>query len=470
MNLFYLITALMFLLNIVFAITLIFLERRDPTTTWAWILILTLLPGIGFVLYLFFGLRYRKRRIYGQKQVSDFYSQQYFARNLSKAIGRTYNPLHRSMIQLGYNSDPTAFVGFNDVQIFTKGHDKFESLFEDIKNAKDHIHVNYYILKNDNLGKKLVELLTDKATKGVSVKVLYDSMGCRKLPRDFFAPLKKAGGKAARFAPSFLDINYRNHRKIVVIDGKIGYIGGFNVGIEYLGQKEEFGFWRDTHLRIVGESVDTLQYRFLLDWNFASDKEVSYSNRFFPPKEQTGDVRVQIVTSGPDSKEEEIKSLFLKMIYGAKESIYIQTPYFIPDETMQEALKIATLSGVDVRIAVPDKPDHPFVYEANNSYVGLMLEAGAKCYKYRGGFLHSKTIVVDGKVASVGTTNMDVRSFKLNFEINAFIYDKATSKRLKEIFLEDLEKSDEVTLEEYNNRGIGMKIKESISRLISPIL
>lgn len=276
-----------------------------------------------------------------------------------------------------------------------------------------------------------MEILTEKAKEGVSVKVLYDSMGCRKLPKDFFAPLFKEGGQAISFAPSIIDINYRNHRKIVVIDGRIGYIGGFNIGIEYLGQNEEFGFWRDTHLRIIGESVDTLQYRFLLDWNFAAEQEVSYSEKFFPPKDATGDVRLQIVTSGPDSKAEEIKSLFLKMIYGAKESIYIQTPYFIPDQTMQEALKIATMAGVDVRIVVPDRPDHPFVYEANQSYVGLMLEGGARCYKYRGGFLHSKVIVVDGKVASVGTTNMDVRSFKLNFEINAFIYDKPTAKKIK---------------------------------------
>lgn len=470
MNLFYLILSMITMLNLVFAVMLIFLERRDPTATWAWILILTLLPGIGFVLYLFFGLRYRKRRIYRKKQIADFYSQKYFTQSFSKILEKTYNPLHRSMIQIGYSSHPTAFVGYNSVKIFTKGHDKFQVLFNDIKCAKDHIHVNYYIIKNDSLGKRLVEILTEKAREGVSVKVLYDSMGCRKLPKDFFAPLLKEGGKAINFAPSIIDINYRNHRKIVVIDGEIGYIGGFNVGMEYLGQNEEFGFWRDTHLRIMGESVDTLQYRFLLDWNFATDQEISYSPKFFPPKEPSGDVRLQVVTSGPDSKAEEIKSLFLKMIYGAKESIYIQTPYFIPDQTMQEALKIATMAGVDVRIVVPDRPDHPFVYEANQSYVGLMLEGGARCYKYRGGFLHSKVIVVDGKVASVGTTNMDVRSFKLNFEINAFIYDKPTAKKLKEIFLHDLKFSDEVTLEEYNNRSIGMKIKESISRLISPIL
>ncbi|SHJ85499.1 cardiolipin synthase [Anaerobranca californiensis DSM 14826] len=470
MNLFYLTFSIISVLNLIFAITLIFLERRDPTATWAWVLILTLLPGIGFIIYLFFGLRFRKRKIYREKQIKDFRFPHDFSSTINRILFQIHTPYIRRMVRLGYKSHPSSFVGYNEVEIFVRGEDKFNSLFQDIEKAQCHIHINYYIIKNDHLGRKLLELLTQKAYEGVEVRVLYDGMGCRKLPRNFFAPLFKAGGKAVKFSPSFLDINYRNHRKIVVIDGKVGYIGGFNVGKEYLGQKEEFGFWRDTHLRLVGESVDTLQYRFLLDWNFASGEEVDYYQRYFPKKENLGEVKVQIVTSGPDSREEEIKYLFLKMIYGAKKSIYIQTPYFIPDQTMLEALKIATMSGVDVRIVVPDKPDHPFVYEANHSYLGLMLESGARCYHYKGGFLHSKTIVVDGEVASVGTTNMDVRSFKLNFEINAFIYDTKTASELKGIFLADLEICEEITLEKYNQRSIGMKFKESIARLVSPIL
>ncbi|SES87051.1 cardiolipin synthase [Anaerobranca gottschalkii] len=470
MNLFYLIFSIVSILNLIFAITLIFLERRDPTATWAWVLILTLLPGIGFIIYLFFGLRFRKRKLYRKKQIADFRFSRDYSTSLNRTLFQIHTPYIRRMVKVGYKSHPSSFVGYNKVDIFTKGVLKFQRLFEDIEKARCHIHINYYIIKNDHLGRKLLEILTQKAYEGVTVRVLYDSMGCRKLPKDFFDPLIKAGGKAVKFAPSFLDINYRNHRKIVVIDGKIGYVGGFNVGKEYLGEKPEFGFWRDTHLRLEGESVDTLQYRFLLDWNFASNEEVDYYQRYFPEKEIIDKVKVQIVTSGPDSREEEIKYLFLKMIYGAQKFIYIQTPYFIPDQTVLEGLKIATMAGVDVRIMVPDKPDHPFVYEANHSYLGLMLESGAKCYRYKGGFLHSKTIVVDGEVASVGTTNMDVRSFKLNFEINAFIYDKKTASELRDIYLADLEICEEITLEKYNQRSVGMKIKESIARLVSPIL
>ncbi|QNO15515.1 cardiolipin synthase [Alkalicella caledoniensis] len=468
MNLFSNTVSIIFILNMIFAITLVFLERRDPTTTWAWILILNLLPGIGFILYLFLGLRFRKRKVYGEKQIKDFKLEQRFNQEFSCEGPECH--LFEGMLNLGLRSSPTSNLGMNSLDIFVKGEDKFDDLFKSIQGAKYHVHVNYYIIKNDSLGQKLVDLLTLKALEGVEVRVLFDSVGCRKLPRNFFSKLEEAGGKASNFSRSFLDLNYRNHRKIVIIDGSIGYIGGFNVGIEYLGQNEEFGFWRDTHLKVHGDSVDSLQYRFLLDWSFATEEEIPYNEQFFPQKEQIGTVKMQIVSSGPDSKEEEIKSLFLKMIYSAKDSIYIQTPYFIPDQTMLEALRIATMSGVDVRIVIPDKPDHLFVYEANHSYMGVMLATGAKCYLYRGGFMHSKTIVVDGELASVGTTNMDVRSFKLNFEINAFIYDQETSTKLKDIFMEDLRKCEEVTMEAYNKRSNWLKFKESISRLISPIL
>lgn len=468
MNLFYYIASTIFVLNIVFAITLIFLERRDPTATWAWILILALLPGLGFILYLFLGIRFRKRKIYRKKQIKDFKLEQRFNRKFNCEANDCM--LFSSMINLGLRNSPSSSVGYNHIEIYTKGVDKFDALFLAMEQAKHHIHVNYYIIKDDNLGQEMLEVLTRKALEGIEVRIIYDAMGCRKLPRDFFSKLEKAGGKACKFSTSFLDLNYRDHRKIVVIDGVSGFIGGFNVGIEYLGQKEEFGFWRDTHLKLVGESVDSLQYRFLLDWNFASLEEIPYNSKFFPQKNDLGSVKIQVVSSGPDSKEEEIKSLFLKMIYGAKRSIYIQTPYFIPDQTMLEALRIATMSGVDVRIIIPDKPDHLFVYEANHSYMGVMLATGAKCYLYRAGFMHSKTIVVDGEVASIGTTNMDVRSFKLNFEINTFIYDTETAKELERIFIKDLEESEQITLEAYEQRGMWMRFKESISRLISPIL
>ena len=266
-------------------------------------------------------------------------------------------------------------------------------------------------------------------------------------------------------------INYRNHRKLVIIDGKIGYIGGFNVGDEYLGKNKKFGYWRDTHLRIIGSSVHAIQTRFILDWNQASDSnDIAYSPELFPKTESKGDISLQIVSSGPDSEWEHIKYGYIKMISYARESIFIQTPYFIPDASLLDALRIASLTGKDVRIMIPNKPDHPFVYWATYFYVGEMLNAGARVYIYDNGFIHAKTIIVDGKLASVGTANIDVRSFKLNFEVNAFLYDEGISTSLTDSFYKDMDVSRELTLEAYQQRSLKIRFKESISRLLSPIL
>ena len=294
--------------------------------------------------------------------------------------------------------------------------------------------------------------------------------------KSHFKELIEHGGSVEAFFPSVFPLinprlNYRNHRKIVVVDGRIGYTGGFNVGDEYLGHNKRFGYWRDTHLRIEGSALHPLQTRFILDWNQASsDQDIEYADRYFPAIPRKGSVGMQIVTSGPDSEWEQIKDGYLKMIFLAKKYIYIQTPYFIPDISFLDALRIACLSGVDVRIMIPNKPDHMFVYWATYSNVGILLKAGAKVYIYENGFLHAKQIVVDDELSTVGTANIDVRSFKLNFEINAFIYDREKSHELAELFEHDIQLSTELTLEMYSNRSRTIKIKESISRLVSPIL
>ena len=310
----------------------------------------------------------------------------------------------------------------------------------------------------------------------MKVRILYDDLGSRSLRKKAFKDLMEAGGEVEVFFPSFfplinLRINYRNHRKLVIIDGKIGYIGGFNVGDEYLGLKEKFGYWRDTHLRITGSAVYAIQTRFILDWNQASYRhDIDYSPDLFPTFEKTGEIGMQIVSSGPDSEWEQIKYGYIKMISSAKKSIWIQTPYFIPDASLLDALRIAALTGKDVRIMIPNKPDHLFVYWATTYHVGEMLKAGAKIFIYDNGFIHSKTIIVDEQVSSVGTANIDVRSFKLNFEVNAFIYNECIAKSLTESYLKDIEVSKEWTLEEYNKRSWFIRFKESISRLLSPIL
>ena len=265
-------------------------------------------------------------------------------------------------------------------------------------------------------------------------------------------------------------INYRNHRKIVVIDGKIGYVGGFNVGDEYVNKGKQFKFWRDTHIRIRGEAVSELNKRFILDWDYASGEKMGNMSMYFPNIDVIGEVGIQIVSSGPDHMEEYIKNSYMKIINNAKNYVYIQTPYLVPDSPMMEAIKISALSGVDVRIIVPGAPDHFFMEWMLSANIGLLIEYGVKIYRYDNGFIHAKTIVADGEVCSIGTANLDIRSFKLNFEVNAFIYNEKVAKEQENIFLEDQLKSKLVIKEEYDKRSRNLKIKESLIRLLAPIL
>ena len=266
-------------------------------------------------------------------------------------------------------------------------------------------------------------------------------------------------------------INYRNHRKLCIIDGKVGYIGGFNVGDEYLGIVKRYGPWRDTHLRVVGDAIDQMQIRFIKDWNFTTRYgAVQLEQRYFPLREQTEGIRMQIVSSGPDTKWHNVHNGYFKMINEAEHHIYLTTPYFVPDDGIFEALRVAALSGLDVRILIPGNPDHFFVYWASMSYLGQLLEAGVRCYQYERGFIHSKSLCIDGKMSSVGTANMDIRSFDLNFEVNAFLYDAAFTRELEQDFLNDLKSSVEITREWYYRRRWWFKVKEAVARLISPML
>ncbi|WP_172370705.1 cardiolipin synthase [Sporosarcina jiandibaonis] len=469
-------------LNIFLAIALIFLERRDATSTWAWLMVLFFIPFFGFFIYLMLGRRFREKHLFrwegrskiGIDQLINYQIEAIEDNTLDFRIKETEK--HKDMINLHLRNNHAVLTQDNDVEVFNDGAAKFTALIEDLENAKDHIHFQYYIVRLDNLGKRLLDVLIQKAKQGVQVRLLYDDMGSRGVHKRHFRELIRHGGQVEAFFPSILPLinprlNYRNHRKIVVIDGRIGYIGGFNVGDEYLGLKKRFGYWRDTHLRIEGSAVHPIQTRFILDWNQASaNQDIEYNDAFFPAIPQKGSVSMQIVSSGPDSEWEQIKDGYLKMIFRAEKYIYIQTPYFIPDVSFVDALRIACLSGVDVRIMIPNKPDHMFVYWATYANVGYLLKAGAKIYIYDNGFLHSKQIVIDDEVSTVGTANIDVRSFKLNFEVNAFIYDRDKSHELAELFEQDMLLSTELTLDLYNKRSTMIKLKESIANLISPIL
>lgn len=468
-------------LNIIFAILLVFFERRNPTTTWLWLMVLTFLPGIGFLLYLFTGQDMSKKKMFQQKQQMDMDFRERALEQGEKMQEEEYefsNPRfhqYEDIIKMHILTSEAYFSQDNEVEMYFSGEDKFKALLESVSNAKEYIYIEYYIIKSDGIGTKIIDKLTEKAKEGVEVKVLYDGMGGRKLKRGCFDELKAAGGEVAVFFPPFvpfftLRINYRNHRKICIIDGKEAYVGGFNIGDEYLGLSKKFGFWRDTHIKIKGTAVEGLLWRFFKDWRFAAHKNNTHCQLEIPENSLNGSSGIQIVSSGPDSKWASVKDGYFKMITNARKRIYIQTPYFIPDDSIFEALRVAGLSGLDVKVMIPCKPDHPFVYWAGLSYIGELLEAGVKFYTYENGFLHSKTFIMDDFVTSVGTANLDIRSFKLNFEVNAFIYDEEVNQKMVDQFHLDLEQCEEITMEKYAKRSNIVKLKESVSRLLSPIL
>ncbi|MEK3901918.1 MULTISPECIES: cardiolipin synthase [unclassified Paenibacillus] len=474
-------TTVVTLINIILALGFLFIERREAGYTWAWLMVLFFIPILGFVLYIFFGRNLKKKNFYKlfieeQEYVQAEADKQLaaFAEGADDRSQLLQN--YAQLINMNIRSSHGLLSSDNEIVIYSDGHQKFAALFEDIRSARAEINIQYYIIQPDQLGTKLRDELVLKAREGVKVRLLYDEVGSKRISRHFFRELRAAGGEVEVFFPSLIKplnfrINNRNHRKLCIIDGSIAYIGGFNVGDEYLGQVPKFGYWRDTHLRITGNAVSHIQGRFILDWHQAGKHERGdYGEFVFNMEQHTGTSPVQIITSGPNSSTEHLKNMYIKLILSAKESVYIQTPYFIPDTSFMDACKIALLSGVDLQIMIPNKPDHPFVYWATWAYAGDLLNYGAKILLYENGFLHAKTIVADGEVASVGTMNIDSRSFRLNFEVNAIVYDRAIAEQLQDIFLNDVRLCSELTVERYAQRSLVIKLKEGISRLLSPIL
>lgn len=471
---------LLLVLNIFFIMIVIFFERKRVINTLGWVLILSLTSYIGFFFYLFFGLGFRKRK--RLKNNNDNFIFQKFLIRRNELIEKTNKiELKKDYFDLVYYLEynlKSLYYPSNEITLYTDGVDFFNVLKQNIANAKVFIHIEYYIFRNDTLGTEIKNLLIKKAKEGVEIKFIYDGMGSLSVKDRFFNDLREAGAEVECFFPPTLlpfniRWNFRNHRKIVVIDGQEAYVGGFNVGDEYLGKNKKFGYWRDTQLKIEGDIIDSIEAEFLMDWLFVKKQKISKdfeTDKYFPKREPKGSIDMQICSSGPNYDHPYIKDSIVKLISKAKKSIYIQTPYFIPDDTIQDLLKIAVLSGVRVNIMIPNKPDHIFVYWATLYNAGELLELGAKVYTYENGFLHSKVLIVDDEVSTIGTANMDMRSFYVNFEIKTIIYNEAFALKLKEEFYRDIKLSKELTLEKYRNRGRKVKIKESISRLVSPIL
>lgn len=478
----------LFYINLVLSIIIVFFQRRDPKTVWTWLLALNFLPVVGIFLYLMIGQDYRKSKMFRIKSVDDrirkaALKQEDILSDEKRTTEDIYTREYQRLIHYNIAAGGSLMTMKNSLKIFTDGNDKFAALIKDIRKAKKYIHFQYYIMKNDYLFAMISKEFIKKSDEGVEVRILCDGMGGRFMSKKNWKNLKAHGIKVGIFFPATLGrinfrINYRNHRKIVVIDGEIGYVGGFNVGKEYVDGSKRFGHWRDTHLRIKGESVKGLELRFGLDWNYATKEDIFINKRYFRKiyninsllSKDEDALRIQIISSGPDSVTKLIRDNYIEIINHAKDHIYIHTPYFIPDEAFMSALSIAARSGVDVRLMIPCKPDHPFVYSATLSWAGTLIEAGGKVYTYENGFLHAKSVMSDGMVASVGTANMDIRSFELNFEVNAMIYDEVTTRKLEDNFIKDIEHSKEYTLDMYKNRSLIQRIKEQTSRLLSPLL
>ena len=471
----------LYVLTIIFMVILVIQQRGDPMKTIAWLLVVTFVPLLGIILYFYFGKNYRKEKIFSRKELTDSRQIKLLAKyhpddKPDEAYLSDEKVAEKShIIKMLYNSDKALLSGRNRVRILVNGKVTFESIIAELEKAENHIHLEYYIIDDDKIGNKIRHILIQKARAGVEVRVIYDDIGCWSLSDDFINSLKKAGVQAFPFMPVRFPyftnkINYRNHRKIIVIDGKIGFVGGLNIADRYISGNEELGPWRDTHLKIEGEAVYSLQSVFLLDWYFVSKSIIHDQDKYFPPADVSEKLLMQIVASGPDSDWASSMQTFFSAIATAKSYISISTPYFLPNESILTALRTAALSGVDVRMLLPGQSDSKLILWSSFSYIAELLDAGIKVYLYSKGFTHSKLMIVDDVFCSIGTANMDIRSFDQNFEVNALIYDQRIAIAMRKIFMNDIKDLQSIRIEEWENRKRWVVFRESIARLFSPLL
>ncbi|MDR3240585.1 MAG: cardiolipin synthase [Lactobacillaceae bacterium] len=475
------ITITILAINVILSFIVVFRGKREVTAIWAWLMVLIGLPIVGFIIYLFVGRNLTSAKIFSL-QTQEVLGIDKIVEN-QKSLANSELQTHHfeeesSFVRLFLQNDEAILTFHNAVRIFTDGRKKFDQLFDDIQNAKHHINLEYFTIYDDEIGNELVDLLVMKAKKGVRVRVLFDQWGSHGRHAKMWKRLKDVGGQvlpfmAPRYVPITFRMNFRDHRKLVIIDGNIGYIGGLNVGDQYLGKSKKFGYWRDTHLRIEGDAVLAIQSRFFTDWNATTRKQqLTFSDDYFPKSRATSKdtTAIQIVSSGPDNSDKQIQTGYLKMFATAAESITIQSPYFIPDQAVLEVLRMAAQSGIRVRLMIPAMPDHPFVYRATEWYASQLLDVGAEIYRYDNGFLHAKMVSIDGRIASVGSANMDIRSFVLNFEANAFMYDREIAGALEKTFEIDMQKSTKLDSEYFARQPFWKHFLQQLSRLVSPIL
>lgn len=460
---------------VILTIIHVVLDNRQPAKTMAWALVIWFVPVVGIVFYLFFGLNTRKERLISQRSL-DMLSKRSmleFVEQRDLHLPEEYKPI----IDLFVSENFSLPFKDSEVKIYTDGYSFFHALLKEIASAKDHIHLDMYIFEDDALGNMVRDALVAKVREGVEVRLIYDDVGCWNVSNRFFERMREEGIEVAPFLPvrfpSFTSkVNYRNHRKMIVIDGRAGFIGGMNIALRYVkGTKSQP--WRDTMLQITGSGVYSLQRAFLVDWYFV-DRNLISNRKYYPhPSEESShnESLLQIVTSGPDTPYPEIMQGYVRMILAAKKYIYIETPYFLPTDPVLFALKTAAAGGVDVRILVPLRSDTKFVEWAGRSYLREMVKAGVSVSYYKAGFLHSKMIVCDDAICSCGSTNVDFRSFENNFESNAFIYDSKVAIAMRDMFLEDTSQSLLFTDMPHRVKpNILKRLVESLVRLMSPLM
>lgn len=465
---------LAYFLFILIAMIGVLMDNKEPAKTMAWLLVLFFLPVIGIVLYIFFGQNMRRERTLGHQSMNelDKHSMLEFVEQRDFKIGSGYE----SLAKLFINQDMSLPFKDNDIDIYTDGTTFFQNLIRAIGNAHSSIHIDIYIIDDDPLGRLITDLLIDKARQGVEVRLIYDDVGSWNTPSSFFERLRKGGVDVRSFMPvrfpKFTSkVNYRNHRKVVVIDGTVGFIGGMNIAQRYVkGVKHQK--WRDTHIRMAGNGVYGLQRMFLIDWYFVAHELIT-AREYYPamPHRLINDCIVQTVTSSPASEWANIMQGYVKILHCARKYVYMESPYFLPNEPVLFAMQEAALAGIDVKLMLPMKGDSMLVTLASRTYLKKVLDAGVEIYFYKEGFNHSKMLVCDDYLSTCGSTNIDFRSFEHNFETNVFVYDKAVALKMKNVFLDDLNSCDLVdTVKGIPHRPFLERLRESAVRLLSPLL
>lgn len=472
--------AVLYIITIVSICLMIVFENRNPVKTLSWLLVIIFVPFAGVIVYVFFGQNYRKQKIYTRKSMADSeWIAEHADPQMSLLKGETESesePVRSKLhlMKLVLRNNRSALTLDNTVKLLRNGRETFPEMLTAIENAEKYIHLEFYRLEPDMLGTRFKELLKQKASEGIKVRVIYDDVGSWNIGNSYLREVRAAGVGIFPFMPvrfpSFSSkINYRNHRKILVVDGNMGFVGGLNIADKYLHGLPDLGPWKDTHLRLMGDSVAALDSVFLSDWNFVSGESVSRTDPMFTYSKTGNRCLVQVASSGPDTDWATIMQVYFAAIATARNSIYLTSPYFSPDESLLTALKTAALSGVDVRMIFPRTSDSVIANWNTRSYISELLEAGVRIYLFNDGFIHSKYLLVDEIFASVGSPNVDVRSFDLDFEVTALIYNNEFATELGSLFLEDLKSCSEIKPEEWAIRKRSDKVRESLARIFGPL-